>query len=137
MSIFDSREERAAVRFRDPFARIPSAAIGPFPVLSALSAGTIGATSLTNATVQTDTFGGTLYMAVVTNGGSATNAQIITGSGGNIVATAVGNAAVISGATQTIASIPGLTTATTYQLLALQVQADLQSSQVSRTFTTA
>ena len=138
MSVFDSRSDRQDSRARAFVGAGSVSNIGPFPVLSALNPGTIGATSLTNATVLTDTFGGTLYMVVVTNGGSATAAQIIAGAGGNIVAGAAANAVVVSGALQTIASITGLTTATTYQLLALQVSgAGLQSSQVSKTFTTA
>ena len=138
MSVFDSRSDRNDIRPRAFIGGVSAFNIGPFPVLSALSPGTIAATTLTNATALTDTFGGTLYMAVVTNGGSATDAQIIAGAGGNIVAGAAANVAVVSGALQTIASIAGLTTATTYQLLALQVSSTGQhSSQVSKTFTTA
>lgn len=107
------------------------------PHLISPSAGTIGATDLTNATIVTDLAHGTMYAAIVTNGGSATNAQIIAGTGGNIVATAVANQAVTALNTQTIASIPGLTTATTYQLKFLHVIPGGESLQASVSFVTA
>lgn len=96
---------------------------------------TDGAT--TPSVVVTNAALGTLYWAVVTNGGAATNAQIIAGSGGNIVAGVAGNQAITVGGKQTIVTITGLTTATTYQILYLQVTpGGLQSNQASVTLTT-
>lgn len=138
MSIFDNRSERRSERIR-PFSEFIGSRTGSqvtLPHLIEPSAGTIGATELTDATVITDLVYGTLYAAVVTNGGSATDAQIIAGTGGNIVDTAVANQDVTSEGTQTIASILGLTAATTYQLKFLHVISGGNSLQSSVSFTT-
>ena len=89
------------------------------PVLSSPGAGTPSTTSTANAVVTSSAGSGRLYWAVVTNGGSATNAQIIAGSGGNIVV--AGSQAITASGIQTVASITGLTTGTTYQILYLVV----------------
>jgi hypothetical protein len=140
MSVFDSRDDRLAARGeRTPsaFANRAGQSIS-LPILADPKAGTIAATTLTNATVLTDTYNGTVYMAVVTNGGTATSAQIIAGSGGNIVAGAASSVAVAGPSLQTVASITSLTTATTYQLLVVQQTTDGRISlQVSKTFITA
>jgi hypothetical protein len=80
--------------------------------------------------------GGTLYWAVVTNAGSCTDAQLIAGSGGNIVAGKADSQAVVTVGAQTIANITGLTAATTYQVKYLQVQSALNSAQASVSLTT-
>jgi hypothetical protein len=139
MSIFDSRSDRYDVRSRD-ISRTNIIATS-LPIISDLRTGTIAVTTLTNATVLTNRNSGKIYMVVVTNGGVATDAQIIAGSGGNIVAGAASSVAVAAGALQTVASITSLTTATTYQLIALQVDGDgtngTHSLQRQVTFTTA
>lgn len=106
------------------------------PVLSSPNAGTPTSNGTTNATVSSTVGNGTLYWCVVTNGGSATNAQIIAGSGGNIVV--AGNQAVSVTGTQTVASITGLSSSTLYQIIFLQVSASGgTSSQSSVNLTTA
>ena len=90
------------------------------PQLAMPTAGTPNATGTANATVFVSGITlGTLYWGCVTNGGSATNAQLIAGSGGNLVAASCGNQAVTNVGVQTVAAIAGLTTATTYQILYL------------------
>lgn len=107
---------------------------GP-PALSAPTAGTPNSTGTANATVITNHGPGTLYWAVVTNNGVATNAQIIAGTGGNIVV--AGNQAVGIIGLQTVASITGLTTATLYQIKFVQTDtAAAQSNQASVNLTT-
>ncbi len=108
-------------------------------VLAAPNAGTPTADGSTGAFVVAQTITpGTLYWAVVTNGGSATDAQIIAGTGGNIVAGAVGNQAVTAAGKQTIATITGLASATTYQIKFLLVSiGGKNSAQVSVSLTTA
>ena len=106
------------------------------PVLSAPDAGTPAVDGTSNATVASTAGSGRLYWAVVTDGGAATNAQIIAGSGGNIVV--AGNQAITASGTQTVASISGLATATTYQILFLAVDGKgSQSNQSSVTLVTA
>lgn len=106
------------------------------PILTAPNAGTPTSSGTTNATVVTDQGSGRLYWAVVTNGGAATNAQIKAGAGGNIVV--AGSQQVNAKGTQTVASITGLTTATTYQILFLHSNAMSQdSNQASVSLTTA
>ncbi len=72
-------------------------------------------------TVTTDTGDGTLYYAVMTSGGSATDAQIIAGSGGNIVAGKAGSQAVTLTGVQTFPAVTGLTASTNYTLVMMQV----------------
>lgn len=106
------------------------------PIISSPNAGTPTSSGTTNATVVSDQGSGRLYWAVVTNGGSATNAQIKAGTGGNIVV--AGNQQVNASGTQTVSSITGLTTATTYQILFLHVNPSSQdSNQASVSLTTA
>lgn len=108
------------------------------PVLSSPSAGTPTNTGSTGASVSTDTGNGTLYWAVVTNGGSATNAQIKAGSGGNIVAGVAGSQSVSGTGTQTLGTISGLSAATTYQIIFLQTSAaSVDSAQSSVSLTTS
>lgn len=104
--------------------------------LSNAADGTPTADGATDATVDTDCPDGTLYWAAVTNAGSATDAQIIAGSGGDIVA--AGNQAVTASGTQTVSSITGLSASTAYQIKYLQRSADsIDSSQASVDLTTA
>lgn len=106
------------------------------PVLSAATLGTL--TDVGGVpTVTTDTGNGTLYYAVVTNGGSATNAQIKAGTGGNIVAGKASSQAVVSTGVKTFSAVTGLTANTTYQILYLQTSAGgSDSNQASYSFTT-
>lgn len=106
------------------------------PLLSNPTAGTPTAVGTDGATVDTNQVSGILYWAVVTNGGSATAAQIKAGSGGNIVGAAgsYGNQTVTSGPKQTITTITGLSGSTTYQIKYLQTNAfgmDSNQSSVS------
>lgn len=108
------------------------------PVLSAASSGTPTSDGCTGAGVTTDTGNGTLYWAVVTNGGSCTDAQLKAGAGGNIVAGKAGSQAVSSSGAQSISTITGLTASTTYQIKYLQTNASAQdSSQASVSLTTS
>jgi hypothetical protein len=85
--------------------------------------------------VTTDEGNGTLYWAVVTNIGSATDAQIKAGSGGDIVA--AGNQAVSATGAQTVASITGLVPGTLYQIKFLHADAAANdSNQASVNLTT-
>jgi len=105
------------------------------PVISSPNAGTPTSTGTTDATVSTDEGNGTLYWAVVTNAGSATDAQIKAGSGGNIVA--AGSQAVIGTGTQTVASITGLAIGTLHQIKFLHADAAANdSAQASVNLTT-
>lgn len=107
------------------------------PVLSNPTDGTPTSDGCTNATVDTDTGNGTLYWAVVTNGGSATDAQIKAGSGGNIVPGIAGSQVISGTGTQTVASITGLSLLTAYQIKFLQTSAAaLDSNQESVNLTT-
>lgn len=93
--------------------------------------GTVG------AGVTTDQGTGRLYWAVVTNGGSATTAQLKAGAGGNIVAGKAGNQVVGDSGAQTIPTITGLSAATTYQIKFLHMNGDgKDSAQASVDLTT-
>lgn len=109
------------------------------PILSSPNAGTPTSSGTSNATVSLAGVGsGRLYVGVVTDTGSATNAQIIAGTGGNLVAAASTNQAVTAIGTQTVASIGSLTAATIYQIIFLVVAGNNQvSNQSSVTLTTA
>jgi hypothetical protein len=108
------------------------------PTLSAPTAGTPTSDGSTGAGVTTNEGNGTLYWAVVTNGGSCTDAQLKAGSGGNIVAGKAGNQAVSTTGAQTIATITGLSASTTYQIKFLQRDAaGNDSSQASVSLTTS
>lgn len=110
------------------------------PVLSAPNAGTPTSTGSTGQAVTTDQGSGTLYWGVVTNAGSATNAQLKAGTGGNLVGTAGnrGSLTVNAKGVQSPGTITGLTTATTYQILYLHTNPQsLDSAQASVSLTTA
>lgn len=109
------------------------------PMLASPNSGTPTTTGSTGATVVLSGAGwGRLYVGVVTNAGSATNAQIIAGTGGNLVAGASLNQAATAGGTQTVATIAGLTTGTAYQVIFLVVAGNNQvSNQSSVNLTTS
>ena len=112
---------------------------GVAPTLSSPSMGSV--TSAGGApTVTTNKASGTLYYAVLTNGGSATDAQIIAGSGGNIVAGKAGNQAVTATGVNTFAAVTGLLGSTDYEVVFLQVDAESPantSAQATAGFTTS
>ena len=110
------------------------------PILSSPNAGTPTTDGSTGQSVVTDQGSGTLYWGVVTNGGTATDAQLKAGTGGNLVGTAGnrGSLTVNASGTQSPGTITGLTTATTYQILYLHTNAlSKDSAQVSVSLTTA
>lgn len=86
------------------------------PTLSAASAGTPTTDGATGAGVTTNESGGTLYWAVVTDGGSCTDAQLKAGSGGNIVSGKAGSQSVVASGAQSLSAITGLSAGTTYQI---------------------
>lgn len=90
------------------------------PALSNPTDGTPTSDGTDDATVDTDVGNGTLYWAVVTDGGEATDAQIKAGSGGDIVSGVFGSQSVSGTGTQTVAEITGLEAATDYEILFLQ-----------------
>lgn len=107
------------------------------PALTSPSSGSATSDGCTGANVTTDQGTGRLYWAVVTNGGSCTDAQLKAGSGGNIVAGKAGNQVVGGSGVQTISNITGLTTATTYQIKYLHSNGDSKdSAQASVSLTT-
>lgn len=136
------RGNRAGTRSRGAlmFGMGPGAAGSPrppAPVLTSPNAGTPTADGTNGANVTTDQGTGRLYWAVVTNGGSATDAQLKAGSGGNIVAGKAGSQLVGLAGVLTIPGITGLTTATTYQIKFLQSNVDSKdSAQASVNLTT-
>lgn len=123
------------------------------PVLSFGSPTTLTATSdgATGNQIITSESGGTLYWAVVTNGGSVTAAQLKAGSGGNIVDPSAsptevagspqvyaGSQAVSASGLQTLPNITGLLPSTTYQVKYLHTDAlGKDSAQASAGLTTA
>ena len=129
-----------------PFVVALGAIIGPnpsvgvvvaVPALSNMTDGTPTGDGATNATVDTTVGNGTLYWAVVTDGGSATDQQIKAGSGGDIVSGVSGSQAVSGTGTQTIALIEGLEPSTAYQILFLQTNSiGSDSAQASVDLTT-
>lgn len=90
------------------------------PTLSNPQDGTPTSDGATGASVDSNEGNGTLYWAVLTDGGTCTNAQLKAGSGGNIVAGKAGNQAVSSSGTQTIPNITGLSAGTNYEIVWLQ-----------------
>lgn len=88
--------------------------------LTSPSDGTPTSDGATGAGVTTNTGNGTLYWAVVTDGGSATDAEIKAGTGGDIVPGVADNQAVSADGAQTIEDITGLDSSTTYAILYLQ-----------------
>jgi len=102
------------------------------PVLSAPDDGTPTSSGTSGAFVTLAGVGsGRLYVGVVTNGGTATNAQIIAGTGGNLVAGASTNQLVNAIGTQTVTTIAGLAAATAYQIIFLVVAGNNQVSNQS------
>lgn len=98
------------------------------PILSSPNAGSPTVDGTVGANVTTNQQAGRLFWAVVTNAGSCTDAQLKAGSGGNIVAGKAGSQAVGNSGVQTIATITGLTTATTYQIKFLHSNVDSKDS---------
>lgn len=110
---------------------------GSAPVLTGPTTGTATQTGCVSATVTTDESGGTLYWAFVTNGGSCTDAQLIAGSGGNIISSVKGSQAVASLGVQTLGTINGLQPNTTFQIKYLHRDSDTNNSnQASASLTT-
>ena len=108
-----------------------------YPTLSNPSFGTATSDGCTGANVSTNEANGTLYWAVVTDGGSCTTAQLKAGSGGNIVSGKAGNQSVSTLGAQTIIDITGLSASTTYQIKFLQTDiTPADSGQVSVNLTT-
>lgn len=89
------------------------------PTLSNASDGTPTADGADDPSVDTNEGNGTLYWAVLTNGGSCTDAQLKAGSGGNIVAGKAGNQAVSGTGTQITSDITGLSPSTDYEIVFL------------------
>ena len=110
---------------------------GVLPSLFAPQAGSATADGATNFGVSTNLGKGTLYWAIVTNAGVATNAQVIAGSGGDIVAGKAGSQALTTAGAKLIASVTGLSAATLYQIKFVQQDAPGNiSTQVSVDLTT-
>lgn len=132
------RARRGRVREALPFGAAPSRSTGArAPGLYDPSVGTPAAAAFNAAHVSTSSDRGTLYWAVVTNGGACTDAQLIAGSGGNIVAGKAGNQAITASGVQTLANITSLSAATTYQIKFLVVtNTGLSSGQASASGTT-
>lgn len=107
------------------------------PTLSSPTSGSATSDGATNFGVTTNQGAGTLFWVVVTNGGSATTAQIKAGTGGNIVAGKAGTQIISSAGAKTIAAVTGLTSATTYQFKFLHTNGDgMDSAQSSVSLTT-
>lgn len=107
------------------------------PSLSSAQDGTPTSEGTTGAGVTTDEGNGTLYWAVVSDGGSCTDTQLKAGSGGNIVTGVAGNQAVSGTGAQVIGDITGLDAATAYQIKFLHRDtAGNDSSQASVDLTT-
>lgn len=88
-------------------------------------------------TVTTDEDNGTIYFAVLTDGGSATDVQIKAGAGGNIVAGKAGSKAVSATGVQTFDEVTGLTSNTAYEVVFLHTDdAENDSDQSTVGFTT-
>jgi len=108
------------------------------PSLSNASDGTPTADGADDPSVDTNEGNGTLYWAVLTDGGSCTDAQLKAGSGGNIVAGKAGNQVVSGTGTQTTPDITGLSSSTNYEIVFLHRDASgNDSSQASVGLTTA
>lgn len=105
--------------------------------LTSPTAGTI-TTSSAVPSVSTDEANGTIYCAIVTSGGSCTDAQLKAGSGGNIVVGKASNQPVTQSATpQVFAAVTGLTIGTAYDIKYLHRNTNgRDSAQSSASFTT-
>lgn len=90
------------------------------PALTNAADGTPTSDGATGSSVDTDVGDGTLYWAVLTNGGSATDAEIKAGTGGDIVDSVAGAQGVSGTGTQTIGDITGLEPETDYEIVFLQ-----------------
>lgn len=88
------------------------------PALTNAADGTPTSDGATGSSVDSDVGNGTLYWAVLTDDGSATDSQIKAGSGGDIVV--AGSQSVSGTGTQTIGDIEGLEAATDYEIVFLQ-----------------
>jgi len=99
-------------------------AAATLPSLSAATDGTPTSDGATDAGVTTDIGNGTLFWVVVTNGGAATNAEIVAGAGGDIVAGIAGYQAITATGAQAF-DITGLTAATDYEIIMLQITEDV------------
>lgn len=109
---------------RGPFPT-PNPSVGvvvAVPVLSNAADGTPTSDGATGSSVDTTVGNGTLYWAVLTNGGTATDQQVKEGSGGDVVGVAgsFGAQSVSGTGTQTIGDITGLASATDYEIVFLQ-----------------
>lgn len=91
------------------------------PILSSPDNGTETADGTTNFGATTNKGGGGLYWAVTTDNGSATVAQIVLGSGGNIIAGKAGRVSIGDPGAILVAAVTGLTTATNYELFFVHV----------------
>ena len=110
--------------------------LAAIPLLSAPGPGTANTTGTANAVVTSSAGTGRLYVGIVTNTGSCTDAQLIAGSGGNLVAGSTSNQAITTSGIQTVATITGLTTGTLYQIKFLSVVEGISSAQASVNLTT-
>lgn len=110
------------------------------PVLSNAADGTPTSDGATGSSVDTTVGNGTLYWAVLTNGGTATDQQIKEGTGSDVVGVAgsFGSQSVSGTGTQTIGDITGLASATDYEIAFLQTNSiGSDSAQASVGLTTA
>lgn len=108
------------------------------PTLSAPQDGTPTADGSELFGVTTDEGNGTLYWAILTDGGTATDAQLKAGAGGNIVAGKAGNQEVVGTGAQTVTSVTGLSAATAYEIIFLHRDfAGNDSAQATVALTTA
>src|SRR5690606_5966150 len=123
---------------RGPFPT-PNPSVGvavAVPALSNATDGTPTSDGTEDATVDTTVGNGTLYWAVVIDGGEATDAQIKAGSGGDIVV--AGSQAVSGTGTQTVAEIFLFEHETAYEILFLQTNSiGSDSAQASVSLTTS
>ena len=88
-------------------------------------------------TVTTDESSGKLYYAVLTDAGSASDAQIKAGTGGNIVEGKAGNKDITADGVNTFVAVTGLDAATAYEVVFLHTDAwGNDSDQVEAGFTT-
>lgn len=108
------------------------------PTLTSPDAGVPTSDGTVGASVTTDVSNGTVYWAILTSGGTATDQQIKDGAGGDIVA---GQAGSLSAQGETLIVLPditGLDAATDYEIVFLQtnsIGSDSAQSTVSLTTT--
>lgn len=125
---------------RGPFPT-PNPSVGvavAVPALSLADAGVPTSDGTVGANVTTDISNGTLYWAVLTDGGAATDVQIKSGAGGDIVA---GQAGSLSAEGETLLVLPditGLEAETAYEIVFLQtnsIGSDSAQAEISLTTT--